>query len=664
MRRERLLKLALVVVVALVILGSAALWALPEIIRRVALDQIPKRTGRAVAIEDVDLNLFTGRLAIKNFRLDEPRSAEAFVTAERLDVRIVPTVLLRSDFRVAEVGLAAPSIRVVRTGENEFNFSNLLRRPDEAPPPARPAPSRWTVTLDRLRISRGSVLARDQVVSPPAEWSVQDLGVDVESLTTRAGAAPGRASVHAKIDEAALDVAAEPLRLDPLTAIVKVDLDGFEIRRLNPYVWAATPYRPTGGRLALALGATVDHEGEELTKAAVTGTVNLDRQAAVAQAVNNDPFFGVSRLAVEVKEADAIARRLIVASVAIDSLDLKARRDARGVIDLVEMFLTKAPKAAAPVIASAPPPTERKLFPVVRTLARGFEQILVERITLGPSTATFVDEAVKPTTKLALTNLQATVTDLTWPPKGPAKLVFSTALPGGGTLDINGPVIPQPLDADLVFKVRNAPVTPYQVYIPVPAQLSGRFNGDSRNRIALQKDGRMLLASKGKTWAQDVAIRAPGAERPTVRVERMELVGIDFDWPRRAAVAKAGFRRPNVEVVREADGSFDIRDLFTAAETSDRKPEASPSARPKPASPVPGPKAQPKSLLETMQLDFKQVRVEEGTIRFLDRTTTPAFSQDLSKLDVTVNNVNNRPGERAGRRAVGGGRRLHPRRPG
>jgi Domain of Unknown Function (DUF748) len=48
-----------------------------------------------------------------------------------------------------------------------------------------------------------------------------------------------------------------------------------------------------------------------------------------------------------------------------------------------------------------------------------------------------------------------------------------------------------------------------------------------------------------------------------------------------------------------------------------------------------------------MQLDLREVRVEEGFIRFLDRTTAPAFSQDLSRLDLTVTGFGNRPGRRA-----------------
>jgi hypothetical protein len=295
---------------------------------------------------------------------------------------------------------------------------------------------------------------------------------------------------------------------------------------------------------------------------------------------------------------------------------------------------------------------ERKLVPVLRALSKGFAQIHVERIALAPSTATLVDESVKPITTLALTKLQASVDQLTWPVKGPATLAFSTVLPGGGTLRITGPVIAQPLDADLAFTVRNAPVAPYQAYIPVPARLSGRFNGDSKNRIALS-GGRMVLASTGNSWAEGVEIREPGVERPVIRVGRMELAGIEFEWPTRAAFTKATIRRLAVDVERSADGSINVRRLFTEPGAVEAKrPAAALEAKPA-AAPAPVPRTteraadKPKGLLETMHLDFKEVRVEQGFIRFLDRTTTPAFSQDLSRLEVTVTGLGNRAGERA-----------------
>jgi hypothetical protein len=149
-------------------------------------------------------------------------------------------------------------------------------------------------------------------------------------------------------------------------------------------------------------------------------------------------------------------------------------------------------------------------------------------------------------------------------------------------------------------------------------------------------DGQLRLASKGRGWAEGFEIGVPGADRPTLRVERMDLVGIDVDWPHHARVARAGFRRPRAEVVREADGSFDVQRLFVAPGTRPTRRAASPRGE------------RPKDLLDTIRLDFKEIRVEDGFVRFLDRTTTPAFSKDFSQLSVAVDRLGNRPGRRAG----------------
>jgi len=101
-RTSRRLKLALIIGVGLVVAGGAFLWALPEVVRRVALDEIPKRTGRPVTIEDVDLNLFTGHLAIKQFRLADREGREPFIEVERLDIRLAPLALLRAHVLVRE----------------------------------------------------------------------------------------------------------------------------------------------------------------------------------------------------------------------------------------------------------------------------------------------------------------------------------------------------------------------------------------------------------------------------------------------------------------------------------------------------------------------------------------------------------------------------------
>ncbi len=48
-----------------------------------------------------------------------------------------------------------------------------------------------------------------------------------------------------------------------------------------------------------------------------------------------------------------------------------------------------------------------------------------------------------------------------------------------------------------------------------------------------------------------------------------------------------------------------------------------------------------------MDLHFKEIALEDGYVRFLDRTTTPPFSEDISKLAVTVQDLSNKKSQRA-----------------
>ncbi len=48
-----------------------------------------------------------------------------------------------------------------------------------------------------------------------------------------------------------------------------------------------------------------------------------------------------------------------------------------------------------------------------------------------------------------------------------------------------------------------------------------------------------------------------------------------------------------------------------------------------------------------MELYFKEIVIEDGYVRFLDRTTQPPFSNDISKLTVSVKDLSNKPSQRA-----------------
>lgn len=646
---SRRLKRWLIVLAALLVVGIAFIWTLPEIVKWQVLKQIPAITGRAAAIEDIDINLFTGRVAIKKLRLAEPDPAQTFVGLERLDVRF----LWRSVFgnvRVAELRLTEPTVNLVRVTPTEFNFSDILRRlaaaKEGAPPPPPRDPSkksRWTVAIDHFALIRANITATDRAVKPVSEWKIRDLTIEAGNLTTRPSGPIGTVAVRGALNDSPVEFSARDIDLTPTSFAGKFSIQKFSLLQVRPYLPSLPASIESGvAGIDIAVKLELGSGPGGLAVGVITGDVAVASLALAQPGKTAAPFLVVPRIDVGLKEVNLVTRVITLSAIDVQGLDLKAVRDKQENIDLLE--LTKKPDRAA---AAPAPTTARKApapapAPAPPAKAEPELKITVEKVTLKGA-ATFTDESVSaPATVLKVSNLAVQADDVTWPNVRPMNLVLSMNPPGGGKIGARGAVKLEPLDVTLTLTTRDAPIEPYRAYFPVPAAFSGRFSSDSQNRVRIVK-GKLTAQSRGNSWATDLAVREPGAKDAPLRLERMEINGIDFGWPTHARVAKVRLKAPLAELSRAADGSINVQKLFTPVP----KPGA-PASAPPPATakaPESGPK--PPGPLETMDLQFKEIVVEDGYVRFLDQTTRPPFSQDISKLSVTVKDLSNKASQRA-----------------
>src|SRR5260370_512424 len=364
---SRRLRRWLIVLGVLLVLGVAFVWSLPEIVKWQALKQIPALTGRAASIEDIDINLFTGRVAIKEFRLAEPDPAQTLLEVERLDVRVGPRAIVAAfndspvEFSAQDIDLTPPPF----AGKFSIqNFSLLQVRPYLPPLPA---------TLDS-----------------------------------------GIAGVN---------------------MAVKLELG------------------PGPGGLAIGL---------------VTGDVGI-ASLALSQPGKTTPSLAVPRIAIGLKEVNLVSRVVTLSSVEIEGRDLRAVRDKREQIDLLD--LTKKP-AAASAAASSEPAAAHKPAPAAKVPAAGAAgtpaapapappadagyKITVEKVALKGS-ATFTDEAISsPPTVLKIGGLTLQLGDVTWPAARPMQLDLALLLPGGGKFGAKGPVAIDPVDVSLALTTHDA----------------------------------------------------------------------------------------------------------------------------------------------------------------------------------------------------------------
>jgi uncharacterized protein involved in outer membrane biogenesis len=654
----------LIVLGVLLVLGVAFVWSLPEIVKWQALKQIPAITGRAASIEDIDINLFTGRVAIKKFRLAEADPAQTFVEFERFDVRVVPWSVVFGNVRIAELRLTAPTVNLVRLSTTEFNFSDILKRlatAKEGAPPPKPvdpkAKSRWTIAVNHFALIRANITAVDRAVTPTSEWRVRDLSIEAGNLTTRPSGPVGTLAVRAALNDSPVEFSAQDIDLTPTSFAGKFSIQNFSLLQIRPYLPPLPATLDSGiAGVNMAVKLELGSGPGGLAVGLVTGDVAVT-SLALSQPGKTTPFLAVPRIGVGLKEVNLVSRVVTLSSVDVEGLDLKAVRDKQEQIDLLD--LTKKPTAAPAPAGSAPAASSRPA-PVAKGPPAGAAgapapsappadagyKITVEKVTVKGS-ATFTDEAISlPPTVLKIGGLSLQLSDVTWPAARPMQLDLAMVLPGGGKFGAKGPVGIDPVDVTLAVTTRDAPIEPYHAYFPFPASFSGRFNADTQNRVRIVK-GKLTALSRGKSWATDLAVKEPDGKDAPLRLQRLEINGIDFAWPTYARVARILLKQPVGEVDRAADGTMNVQRLFT--------PKPKPGA---PASPAPPPKAPEKpapagtaakspGLLETMELYFKEIAIEDGYTRFLDHTTQPPFSEDISKINLVVKDLSNKASQHA-----------------
>jgi len=248
--RRRVLGLTALVLLAL---GAAGLAAVPVVARRAVVWGVGAATGREVTLAALDLELFGGRIGLRDFRLLD-RDGSPLATIERLDVRFSPRDLLRGHLRIVEATLEAPALRLVRTGPREFNVSDLLGGDRGGGGGAMPR-----LTVERFVLRRGAVALEDRTLATPRTWRVEDVGLEVRGVSSVPGAPPGVVALGAVAAGAPISIWAGGVHLDPLRFDAAAIARGIEASLAALYLPPGSPLSPTGGTLDAS--ATVSHAG-------------------------------------------------------------------------------------------------------------------------------------------------------------------------------------------------------------------------------------------------------------------------------------------------------------------------------------------------------------------------------------------------------------------
>jgi hypothetical protein len=350
--------IAAVALVVLVVAVAAGVAAFPEILRRVVVRQLAAATGRAVTLAAAELRPVGGRLALRDLRLLD-RDGAPLATIERLEASFRPWDLLRGHLRITGASLQAPAVRIVRTGPEEFNVSDLLGG-------GAGGGAGLAVTVERFELRGGAVAIEDRTLAPPRTWRVEGVTLDARDVSTRSDGPPGVVTLAAVAAGSPISVWVSGVRLAPLRFHATAIARAIDASLAALYLPPGSPLSPVRGTLDLS--GTIQQDAASDTRAsldAVFGGIEL-RQPGQEGASLSAPAVRVTledlrlragaielgRLAVDggsaVLEDARLApvRRWQADGIALEARNLSSARDAPAGVGSARAVVAGAPLTA------------------------------------------------------------------------------------------------------------------------------------------------------------------------------------------------------------------------------------------------------------------------------------------------------------------------------
>ncbi|HXA96667.1 MAG TPA: DUF748 domain-containing protein [Candidatus Dormibacteraeota bacterium] len=259
--------------------------------------------------------------------------------------------------------------------------------------------------------------------------------------------------------------------------------------------------------------------------------------------------------------------------------------------------------------------------------------VRVRRSAVEDGTFVIVDSTVTPPARAEIDRARLTLRNVTWPAREPTEVRLRAATGTGGSVEARGQVRLDTQALDVQLTLKQMDLATAQAFLPSRGTLAGKLDSELHVQGTLAP---LVVAATGRL-AVDDTIFGDG-RRMLAYIKRVDVTGLDADWPRRVTIGRVAMDKPWALVERDPDGSLPLLALLLPGSTG---APAGSAPGPAPAASGSGPRAGPAPIVQVGAL-----AVDEGFIRFVDRTTTPAFTEEASRIVVTGRGLGTAPDTR------------------
>ena len=609
----------LVGAVTVLLLIGAGLLALPEILRRVAVAQLDKILAAPVSIQDIDLNLFTGRGSVSNFVIQSPKDPRPLVQLPRLDFDFWPLGLLRGRLTIHSLLLSQPELFIVRIEPTRFNITEVIELPDKE----RHGAPALEFTIEQFAVQGGTVAFLDRTVSPQFERTLKNVTLTAGriSSTPKLVVTPTSFDLRLNLDDGSVAMSGEAT---PIARPVGVEVTA-RWKNLNPAIFQA--YLPAGPVLDLS-GTRSSGEAKyvllheqkkahQITATFTTGPIKLYAPDG------EQPVLSVAGSDIRNMHWDVLRNEGRLEGAFLQHPHLRLKRSPQGVFTLTRLFDGEAARAEGE-------PGEREA-----PLAVPF---VIDRLGVERGTIEFLDHNVKPNVKALFEDIQLTAKNFSMAADAEPAQVTVEARLGKSPVRIEGALKPYPFASRLQISAKNLPLESYEGYLqplwtPVD-EWGGSLDGNVELKLGSHQDD-LEVELSGQLAATKLMLGFSDSREPPFQAQRVnvQLAQLRTHPEFFLDINRLQISGAELEIGRDAEGNLNLSRLWAGGDddgnSSAGADQASSAGKTADAEP---------------SFVIGRSIITDSSIQFVDATVKPAFKTTLTDVSLEIGKLGRQTG--------------------
>ncbi len=339
--------ITLLVIVIIYTLGG--FFGVPYLLRRTLTKQVASSVNRPITVGKIAFNPFILRLDLDRLHIADRDPQLPFVDLAHLRIQASWSSVWHLAPIIDQVSVVTPQIHVVRTGDQTFNFSDLLTPSSPPTPPSNKPPPHFAVY--NIRVTNGAIYFDDRVLSQHHQVDQLQLGVPfIANL-------PSKVNIFVQ-PLLRMKVDGSPFRLDGKTkpfgrtqeTVVDLSLHRLDLTRYVSYAPVKLPIKLPKGLLSILMHLRFVNE-QDHPHIRVDGGASLD--SVELHDATDAPLLNLNHAVVNIDSIEPLENEVHLQRIYIDGLNTFVVRNADGTTNLAALTTSGNPAAASKAAAAA-----------------------------------------------------------------------------------------------------------------------------------------------------------------------------------------------------------------------------------------------------------------------------------------------------------------------